>query len=190
MKPAQQPYLAEALDRLWAQFLPQMEERVATLEMAAQSFGEDRLSEKQHAAANTAAHKLAGVLGSFGLTRGTVLARELEIMYSRENGRTQRWRHGCERLPPSCAPLWRRASKPTVRLKINGSARSICVPAWREPSVGFEVRRVAPGAQDLAGARAGRPGARTGGARVRRRLGWKERFRIIARRPRGTFTSR
>lgn len=86
MKPAQQPYLAEALDRLWAQFLPQMEERVATLEMAAQSFGEDRLSEKQHAAANTAAHKLAGVLGSFGLTRGTVLARELEIMYSRENG--------------------------------------------------------------------------------------------------------
>jgi hypothetical protein len=26
------------------------------------------------------------VLGTFGLTRGTVLARELEIMYSRENG--------------------------------------------------------------------------------------------------------
>ena len=29
---------------------------------------------------------LAGVCGTFGLTRGTVLARELEIMYSRQNG--------------------------------------------------------------------------------------------------------
>ena len=33
-----------------------------------------------------AAHKVAGVCGTFGLTRGTVLARELEIMYSRQNG--------------------------------------------------------------------------------------------------------
>ncbi len=86
MEPVQQPFLAEALDRLWAQFLPQMEGRVATLEAAAKAFAADELTEKQHEAANTAAHKLAGVLGSFGLTRGTVLARELEIMYSRENG--------------------------------------------------------------------------------------------------------
>jgi len=86
MKSAQQSYLAEALDQLWAQFLPEMKERVAALEAAAKAFAENRLSEKQHEAANTAAHKLAGVLGSFGLTRWTVLARELEIMYSQENG--------------------------------------------------------------------------------------------------------
>jgi len=30
-------------------------------------------------------HKLAGVLGSFGLTRGTVLARELELTFARES---------------------------------------------------------------------------------------------------------
>lgn len=78
--------LAEAISRLWTQFLPQMRERVAILEAAAQAFAADKLSLAQHAEANDAAHKLAGALGSFGLTKGTVLARELEIMYSRENG--------------------------------------------------------------------------------------------------------
>ena len=29
-----------------------------------------------------AAHKLAGVLGTFGLTKGTILAREAEMLYS------------------------------------------------------------------------------------------------------------
>ena len=36
-------------------------------------------------AAKAAAHKLAGVLGTFDLTRGTDLARELEATYSRES---------------------------------------------------------------------------------------------------------
>jgi HPt (histidine-containing phosphotransfer) domain-containing protein len=78
--------LDEAIDRLWTQFLPQMRERVAILETAASGFAADKLSAADHVKANDAAHKLAGALGSFGLTRGTVLARELEIMYSRENG--------------------------------------------------------------------------------------------------------
>jgi HPt (histidine-containing phosphotransfer) domain-containing protein len=86
MEPSAQPELQHAIDLLWAKFRPEMEERIAVLEMAAADFAADRLSQSQHEAANTAAHKLAGVLGTFGLTRGTVLARELEIMYSRENG--------------------------------------------------------------------------------------------------------
>jgi HPt (histidine-containing phosphotransfer) domain-containing protein len=77
--------LSEALDRMWVQFLPQMQERVAILETAAQAFAVDQLNIDQHQAAQAAAHKLAGVLGTFGLTRGTVLARELEILYSRQN---------------------------------------------------------------------------------------------------------
>jgi HPt (histidine-containing phosphotransfer) domain-containing protein len=63
-----------------------MQERVAILETAAEAFASGNLSIEQHAAANEAAHKLAGVLGAFGLTRGTVLARELEIIYSRDGG--------------------------------------------------------------------------------------------------------
>jgi len=86
MDASEQANLAEALDRMWTQFLPLMRERVAALEAAAAAFAAGPLTLEQHAAANAAAHKLAGVLGSFNLTRGTVLARELEIMYSRDGG--------------------------------------------------------------------------------------------------------
>jgi HPt (histidine-containing phosphotransfer) domain-containing protein len=86
MDASEQANLTEALDRMWVQFLPQMRERVATLETAAAAFTAGRLSLEQHVAANAAAHKLAGILGTFNLTRGTVLARELEIMYSRDDG--------------------------------------------------------------------------------------------------------
>jgi HPt (histidine-containing phosphotransfer) domain-containing protein len=81
-----QPNLSAALDRLWVQFLPQMEERVATLESSAVAFATGQLSPEQQKAANIAAHKLAGVLGTFGLTQGTILSRELEVLYSRESG--------------------------------------------------------------------------------------------------------
>jgi len=86
MDPSEQAKVNEALDRMWVQFLPLMRERVATLQAPAAAFSQDRLSLEQHIAANEAAHKLAGVLGTFNLTRGTVLARELEIMYSRDGG--------------------------------------------------------------------------------------------------------
>jgi len=86
MDPIDQNALTEAINRLWAQFLPQMRGRVDTLETAAAAFAANKLSSAQQVQANDAAHKLAGALGSFGLTKGTVLARELEIMYSRESG--------------------------------------------------------------------------------------------------------
>ncbi|MDR3726256.1 MAG: Hpt domain-containing protein [Terracidiphilus sp.] len=84
MAPAKPTVLSEALDRLWIQFLPQMTERVSTLESAGSALAAGTLSVEQRAEANTAAHKLAGVLGTFGLTKGTVLAREAEILYSGE----------------------------------------------------------------------------------------------------------
>jgi len=86
MAPIGQPALDEALDRMWTQFRPHMEERVAFLESAAAAFAAGKLSMEQHEAAKAAAHKLAGALGTFGLARGTDLARKVEIMYSRENG--------------------------------------------------------------------------------------------------------
>ena len=57
MSDAQGSPLAEAMNRLWSKFLPQMEQRAAD------------------------AHKLAGVLGTFGLNEGTDLAREAESLY-------------------------------------------------------------------------------------------------------------
>lgn len=79
-----QPGLSEALDRLWVQFLPQLEERVAVLETASVALAQGTLAIKQRGEANAAAHKLAGILGTFGSTRGTILAREAEIIYSGE----------------------------------------------------------------------------------------------------------
>jgi len=81
-EPATQQSLNEALDRMWKQFLPQIEERIGALEAAGAALAEHRLSEHEQEAAHAAAHKLAGVLGTFGLTKGTVLAREAEILYS------------------------------------------------------------------------------------------------------------
>jgi HPt (histidine-containing phosphotransfer) domain-containing protein len=80
------PGMAEALDRLWKQYRPTMEERVAILERAARNLAVRELSDDERAETNNAAHKLAGVLGTFGLTKGTVLAREAEILYSGDNG--------------------------------------------------------------------------------------------------------
>ncbi|MGO8759119.1 MAG: Hpt domain-containing protein [Terracidiphilus sp.] len=77
--------LSQAIDRLWVRFLPEIRERVAVLEAAAAAVAAKTLGESQLEAAKAAAHKLAGVLGTFSLTRGTVLARELEVTYSRES---------------------------------------------------------------------------------------------------------
>jgi HPt (histidine-containing phosphotransfer) domain-containing protein len=52
------------------------------LEAAGAALEQNRLSEHEQGAAQAAAHKLAGTLGTFGLTKGTVLAREAEILYS------------------------------------------------------------------------------------------------------------
>ena len=86
MDPVEQAALNQALNSLWTKFLPQLQERVAVLETSAAAFSANQLSLAGQQEANGAAHKLAGVLGTFGLTRGTVLARELEIMYSRKGG--------------------------------------------------------------------------------------------------------
>jgi HPt (histidine-containing phosphotransfer) domain-containing protein len=74
--------LAEVLDQMWTTYLPQTHERVATLISAAQAFALGPLSATEQEEAQSAAHKLAGVLGTFGLPRGTGLARELEHIYS------------------------------------------------------------------------------------------------------------
>jgi HPt (histidine-containing phosphotransfer) domain-containing protein len=82
LDPVQQDALNQALNGMWARFLPLIEERVGLLGSAAAACAAGRLSIEQQQAAGAAAHKLAGVLGTFGLAEGTVLARELETMYS------------------------------------------------------------------------------------------------------------
>jgi HPt (histidine-containing phosphotransfer) domain-containing protein len=77
--------LSQAIDRLWVRFLPEIKERIAVIQVAADALAAGTIITSRREAAYAAAHKLAGVLGTFGLTRGTVLARELEINFSRED---------------------------------------------------------------------------------------------------------
>jgi HPt (histidine-containing phosphotransfer) domain-containing protein len=74
--------LSDAMDKLWTRFLPEIQERITVLETANHALASNKLSHDQRNAAHSACHKLAGVLGTFGLTKGTVLAREAEIFYS------------------------------------------------------------------------------------------------------------
>jgi len=79
--------------------LDQISNATQTLQAANQgltsltSLLQQALSTAQQADAQSAAHKLAGVLGTFGLTRGTALARELETIYSVQSSRDP-WQAG------------------------------------------------------------------------------------------------
>jgi HPt (histidine-containing phosphotransfer) domain-containing protein len=74
--------LSEAMNRLWEKFLPQMHERVVTLQNAAAQLARGTaLNIEEQNKAGADAHKLAGVLGTFGLKKGTDLAREAEALY-------------------------------------------------------------------------------------------------------------
>ena len=83
--------LAQALDSLWRRFEPEIAGRVAILESAAAVLADGHLTKEQREAAQIAAHKLAGVLGSFGLARGTAVARDLELALSGEPSRNADW---------------------------------------------------------------------------------------------------
>jgi len=80
--------LAEAMNRLWEKHLRQMQERVAMLRRAAENLAKGTLSSAEQQQAAAEAHKLAGVLGTFGLKEGTELAREAEALYESSLDRT------------------------------------------------------------------------------------------------------
>lgn len=80
--PPAPPGLAAALNRLWTRFLPEIRERVTVLESATRALAANALTSEERDAAHAAAHKLAGVLGTFNLEHGTELARQLELFFA------------------------------------------------------------------------------------------------------------
>lgn len=83
--PAPAGGLGDALNLLWTRFLPEIRNRVSLLEAVAASCASNNLSATEQQDAHAAAHKLAGSLGTFNLSRGTDLAREYELLVSRED---------------------------------------------------------------------------------------------------------
>lgn len=66
------------LRAIWTNCLPILLGRVATIEMAVAELDRPSISMERLESGRDEAHKLAGVLGTFGLDRGTELARDLE----------------------------------------------------------------------------------------------------------------
>jgi HPt (histidine-containing phosphotransfer) domain-containing protein len=77
MEPEQ---IQKRMAELWARHLPEIAERVRVLERTCSTLETGKLSEEERKVTSAAAHKLAGALGTFGRTRGTELAREVERM--------------------------------------------------------------------------------------------------------------
>jgi len=80
-----QKKLHDLLAGLWQQRKSVLQERLQVLESAVRLLqdGGGQAAEARTAGAD-AAHKLAGILGTFGLPRGTDLAREAELMLEKD----------------------------------------------------------------------------------------------------------
>jgi HPt (histidine-containing phosphotransfer) domain-containing protein len=76
--------ISDALSRLWARFLPEIETRINVVSSAATAMAAEALTAEDRVRAHDAAHKLAGSLGTFGIQRGTELARQAELALAEE----------------------------------------------------------------------------------------------------------
>lgn len=70
--------LAHGLNTIWRRAKPTLLERVAAVEIAVAELRRTPIRDSRIETGRSASHKLAGVLGTFGLDDGTELARELE----------------------------------------------------------------------------------------------------------------
>jgi HPt (histidine-containing phosphotransfer) domain-containing protein len=68
------------LAQIWKTNEPTLMERLAAIRTAEASLRAGTLDDADRAAARSAAHKLAGILGTFGLGRGTELSRQAELL--------------------------------------------------------------------------------------------------------------
>jgi HPt (histidine-containing phosphotransfer) domain-containing protein len=66
---------------LWVRSKDTVAERAQMLQSAGELWNDNRLDAATKLRAVDSAHKLAGVLGTFGLPRGTDLAREAEVLF-------------------------------------------------------------------------------------------------------------
>jgi HPt (histidine-containing phosphotransfer) domain-containing protein len=73
--------LQTMISALWERSRHTVVERAALLRTAGELLVDNRLDQATQRSAVDSAHKLAGVLGTFGLPRGTDLAREAEELF-------------------------------------------------------------------------------------------------------------
>ena len=75
------PQLQAALNQVWQKSLPLLQQRVGVLDDALAATKAGQLNPELRAAAALEAHRLAGLLGTFGYPEGTDAARMFEIVF-------------------------------------------------------------------------------------------------------------
>jgi HPt (histidine-containing phosphotransfer) domain-containing protein len=78
--PSQAEKLQEMLQAMWKTSHPAILERFQTIRDAEKMLAAGSLDDGARKNAESAAHKLAGVLGTFGLPQGTQLASQIEAL--------------------------------------------------------------------------------------------------------------
>lgn len=78
----QEEKMQQALREIWLKSRAQLEERLVVLAQAHAALVAGTLDTDMRRRAESAAHRLAGVLGTFGLPRGSALASKLERVYA------------------------------------------------------------------------------------------------------------
>src|ERR1700679_4357011 len=81
--------IENVLTEVWRRSGPLLEERLTAIELAVDGLSEGSAEPTVVKAGREQAHMLAGVLGTFGLDRGTVLARDLEEHLGRPRARDE-----------------------------------------------------------------------------------------------------
>jgi len=81
--------MAAAIQAIWEEGSEEVVRRVETLDQAVSALRAGDLGDHLRTRAEQDAHKLAGSLGTFGLSRGTELARELEQALAAAGGPAQ-----------------------------------------------------------------------------------------------------
>ena len=99
---SQEQKLQSMISALWDRSRHTVVERAALLRTAGDLLAQNRLDKATQMNAVDSAHKLAGVLGTFGLPRGTDLAREAEVLFGQS---TQPGKVEIERLQVLLAEL-------------------------------------------------------------------------------------
>jgi len=111
---SQEQKMHSMISALWERSRHTVAERARLLESAGELWNDNRLDAATKLRAVDSAHKLAGVLGTFGLPRGTDLAREAEGLFGQS---TPPGKAEIERLQVLLAELTRlidRGPNPTV----------------------------------------------------------------------------
>jgi len=79
--------MEELLHTLWKSNYGTLLERLKVLRVAQEKLAADGLDRQTRQDAEDAAHKLAGILGTFGLPHGSALASKIEVWLAGETAR-------------------------------------------------------------------------------------------------------